>query len=272
MRTIRHLWSRTACSLLVSGLALGGVESVFADDSTDAVGQVTAISGYVVAERPGERPRRLHCQDHVYRGERIVTSDRSRVGVLMDDVYAYLAPSTNLRVDRTPKASSDLTLESGGVRVIDPRNDGTAARLTALDASAEVLGNDTEAYIFSEKTGRYAMLCEWDAPLPVVRRDESVLANPGRCVLAKPKEPLYLADAHDERIALPTEDLCDRPIGALDLRLTPDVAAAPLTPWSIAGSAGPGLARATCDAGCPGVVVVVPPPVSPVGGFPGSGP
>ena len=268
MRIIRHLWSRTACSLLVSGLALGGAESVFADDSTEAVGQVTAISGYVVAERPGERPRRLRCQDHVYRGERIVTSDRSRVGVLMDDVYAYLAANTAVRVDRTPKASSDLTLESGGVRVIDPRNDGTAARLTALDASAQVLGNDTEAYLFSEKTGRYAMLCEWDAPLPVARRDESVLANPGKCVLAKPKEPLYLADAHDERIALPMEDLCDRPIRALDLRLTPDVAAAPLTPWSIAGSAGPGLARATCDAGCPGVVVVVPPPVT--GPFPGS--
>ncbi len=267
---MRHLLRRTACSLLVSGLALCGAESVFADDSTEAVGQVTAISGLVVAERPGEPPRRLHCQDHVYRGERIVTSDGSRVGVLMDDVYAYLAPSTGVRVDRTPKASSDLTLESGGVRVIDPRNDGTEARLTALDASAQVLGNDTEAYIFSEKTGRYAMLCEWDAPLPVVRRDESVLANPGRCVLAKPKEPLYLADAHDERIALPTDDLCDRLVGALDYGLTPDVAAAPLAPWSISGTVGPGLARATCDAGCPGVVVVVPPPIH--GGFPGSGP
>ena len=262
MRTLRHLLHQTACSLLLSGLSLGGAALVFGGVATAdevsagkmsagnvsagdwpeaAVGQVTSIAGHVVAERPGEPPRPLHCHDHVYRGERIVTTDGSRVGVLMDDVYAHLAASTAVLMDTTPQASSELTLETGGVRVIDPRHEGAAVRLAVLDASAQVLGNDTEAYVFSEKTGRYAMLCEWDEPLPVARGSESVRADPGKCAIAKPKEPLYLANAHDERIALSPDDRCERRVGALDLPLLPDVAAAPLAPWSVSGTTGPGL-------------------------------
>ncbi len=287
MRTLRHLLHQTARSLLLSGLCLGGAALVFGGVATAdevsagtvsagdwpeaAVGQVTSIAGHVVAERPGEPPRPLHCHDHVYRGERVVTADSSRVGVLMDDVYAHLAASTAVLMDTTPRASSDLTLESGGIRVIDPRNDGADVRLAVLDASAQVLGNDTEAYVFSEKTGRYAMLCEWDEPLPVARGSESVRADPGKCAIAKPKEPLYLANAHDERIALSADDRCDRRVGALEIPLLPDVAAAPLAPWSLSGTAGPSLARASCDTGCRGAVVVVPLPVNNQP-FPGAGP
>src|SRR2546422_7897012 len=39
----------------------------------------------------------------------------------------------------------------------------------------------------------YAMMCEWDAPLPVSRGKEEKTAKPGECVIAKPKEPLYTA-------------------------------------------------------------------------------
>ena len=110
------------------------------------------------------------------------------------------------------------------------------------------------------------MLCEWDAPLAVARADESAVAQPGKCVIAKRSEPLYLADAHDERLGTPAQDACalGPVIGALDVHLSPaDVAAGPLLgPWS--GKAG-GLefpSRSPCDE--PGSGCVLWRPASPV--------
>jgi hypothetical protein len=61
--------------------------------------------------------------------------------------------------------------------MIDPRDEGEPAQLAVLDADGHVKGNDAEAYIFSEKVGPYAMLCEWDAPLPVSRGKEQKTAG-----------------------------------------------------------------------------------------------
>ena len=231
-------------SILLLALALGAAPLVaVADDvggAAQPVGHVATLLGRVVAERPGEPPRPLHCRDTVYQGERLVTADDSRVGVLLGDVLARLGEGSALRVGRTADAAAAVTLEQGAVRVIDPRDTGATAQLSVLGARAEVLGNDAEAYVFAEKTGRYAILCEWDAPLPVARADESAVAQPGKCVIAKRSEPLYLADAHDERLGTPAEDACalGPVIGALDLHLSPtDVAMGPLLgPWS--GKAG----------------------------------
>ncbi len=263
---MRHRRERMGFPLLLLGLALGGgpaaADEIAPDVSPDVVGRVTALSGHVVAEREGEVPRTLQCRDPIYRGDRIVTSENAAVGVLTDDVYARLGPRSKLHVDRTAAATSDLTLEEGAVRVVDPRSVGSEARLAALDAAARVLGNDAEAYLFSEKTGRYAMLCEWDAPLPVERRDERVVADPGKCVIAKAKEPLYLADAHDERLAAPAEDACALGplVGAPDL--TPaSVAAGGLGPWSGPGMLQTNTGRSPCDvpgSGCEGLVVIGP--------------
>jgi len=271
--------------VLVLALALGAAPLVAAADevggTAEPVGHVTTLLGDVVAERPGEPPRPLHCRDTVYQGERLVTADDSRVGVLVGDVLARLGEGSALRVGRTADAVADFSLEQGAVRVVDPRDDGATARLAVLDARAKVLGNDAEAYVFVEKTGAYAMLCEWDAPLSVNRADESALARPGKCVVAKRSEPLYLADAHDERLGPPAQDACalGPVIGALDVHLSPAaVAAGPLLgPWS--GMAG-GLefpSRSPCDepgSGCvlgvglpasvpvdDGVIVVEPPVV-----------
>ena len=265
---MRHHRDRMGFPLLLLGLALGGgtaaADEIAPDVSPDVVGRVTALSGHVVAEREGEVPRTLQCRDPIYRGDRIVTSENAAVGVLTDDVYARLGPRSKLHVDRTAAATSDLTLEEGAVRVVDPRGVGSEARLAALDAAARVLGNDAEAYLFSEKTGRYAMLCEWDAPLPVERRDERVVADPGKCVIAKAKEPLYVADAHDERLAAPADDAC--PLGPLAGApdLTPaSVSAGGLGPWSGPGTAQTSTGRSPCDvpgSGCGGLVVILPPP------------
>ncbi len=265
-----------SCILLLA-LALAAAPLLAAADevrgAAEPVGYVATLFGDVVAESPGEPPRILHCRDTVFPGERLVTADGSRVGVLMGDVLARLGEGSALRVGRTPDAAADISLEQGAVRVIDPRDAGATLRLAVLDARAKLLGNDAEAYVFAEKAGAYAMLCEWDAPLSVDRADESALAQPGKCVIAKRNEPLYLADAHDERLGTPAQDACalDPVIGALDVHLSPaDVAAGPLLgPWS--GKAG-GLelpSRSPCDepgSGCvrgvaPPPIVVVEPPV-----------
>jgi len=269
-------------AILLLALALGAAPLVAAADApademggaAEPVGHVATLFGDVVAERPGEPPRPLHCRDTVYQGERLVTADDSRVGVLVGDVLARLGEGSALRVGRTADAAADISLEQGAVRVIDPRDAGATARLAVLDARAKVLGNDAEAYVFAEKTGAYAMLCEWDAPLSVDRAGESTLAQPGKCVIAKRGEPLYLADAHEERLGTPAQDACalGPVIGALDVHLSPaDVAAGPLLgPWS-GKAGGPEFpSRSPCDepgSGCvlgaaaPASVVVVEPPV-----------
>jgi hypothetical protein len=124
--------------------------------------------------------------------------------------------------------------------VIDPRDAGAPAGLEALDAAAALVSNDTEAYIFSEKVGPYAMLCEWDAPLPVTRGSEQKSAKPGECVIAKPKEPLYVANGHDVRIPAIAEECAPGPeLAALNSplnHLTPADVAAPGP--MMAGNAG----------------------------------
>jgi hypothetical protein len=264
-------------------LAIGGAPlSALADEISAepivvaepaAVGKVVALSGEVMAIRPGEEPRALQCRDTVYQDERIVTGDGARVDLLLGDVVAHLTKDSRLRVGRTGDDVADMTLEKGGVRAIDPRDTGARARLAVLDARAKVLGNDAEAYIFSEKTGQYAVLCEWDAPLPVTRGDEQALADPGKCVIAKPSEPLYLADAHDKRLGPPGEDPCPLGpvIGDINLHLTPDVAAGPPPAWSGTASAPNAQGISPCQmpgSGCAGAVVVAPPVVG--GAFPGA--
>lgn len=238
------------------------------------VGHVATIYGTVVAERPGEPTRALRCRDRIYDGDRIVTGENARVGLLVGDLLTHVGKGSALRVSETPSAA-DLRLEKGAVRVIDPRYEGAQARIALLDSHAQILGNDLEAYILDEKAGGFAMLCEWDAPLPVARGPEARTAEPGECVIAKPREPLYVAQAHDERLGSPNEDLCPLGpmIGALDLHLSPaDVAAGPpLDPWSGVPSFAELPRRSPCDtpgSGCNSVFE----PAASGGGFPGGSP
>jgi hypothetical protein len=272
----RPVRSAALASLLLA-LGLYAAPPPAVADEADAVGQVAAVSGKVVAQRPGQPPRPLGCRDTVYQGEWVVTSEGSRAGILLGEVLAQVGERSSLRVGRTPSDTADMVLDAGVVRVIDPRDAGALAQLAVLDAAAQVRGNDAEGYVFAEKTGRFAMLCEWDEALPVARADEKAVADPGKCVIAKPREPLYLADAHDARLATPPEDACPLGpvIGALDHHLSPaEVAAGPLEPpWSSppAGPARP--PRSPCEAstaGCgDGVIVIEPPPSE--GPFPGGG-
>jgi len=191
-------WLAAAAALLLAGAA----------GAADELGRVSSVGGEATAQRPGEVPRDLACGDPVYADDTLRTGADSRLGVMLEDVMTHLDADTEVSLGRTDQAQPAARLERGKVRMLDPRDGGAPARLAALDASARVVGTDTEAYLFSEKVGPYAMLCEWDAPLPVERGSESLTADPGECVIAKPKEPLYTAKAHDERIPALAE-VCD---------------------------------------------------------------
>ncbi len=241
------------------------------------VGHVASLDGVAVAERPGQEPRTLACRDAVHAGERIVTADGAKVGVLVGDVLTRIGENTSVALDAGADVLANLTLEVGEIRVLDPREGATGApvELAALDARARVAGNDAEAYIFAEKTGEYAMLCEWDTPLAVSRADEKAVAGPGSCVIAKGNESLYEAEAHDVRMVTPEDETCDfgTPYLAANLLTPVDVAAGLVAVGPVLPSGPSAPLRSPCDtpgSRCQGAdpfVIVEPPPGG--GPFPG---
>ncbi len=187
-------------NLFVTGALIGSLAIAGAALAADELGRVSAVAGEATAQQPGAEPRALACGDPVFAGDTLRTSSDSHVGVQQGDVATHLDANTQVVIGRTAQDTPSARLLAGKVRMIDPRDEGAPAQLAALDADARVSGNDAEAYLFSEKVGPYAMLCEWDEPLAVSRGPESKTADPGECVIAKPKEPLYTANAHDARI------------------------------------------------------------------------
>jgi hypothetical protein len=231
------------CTALIASLALPGAAGAASADGR-IVGEVTAVAGEATAQQPGEEPRALHCGDPVYESDRLATGGDSALGVMMGDVLTNLADGTALRVGLTPAGTPDATLELGKVRVIDARDGGAPGRLAVLDARASIAGTDTEAYLFSEKTGPYAMLCEWDSPLSVDRADERAVASPGNCVISKKTEPLYVAKSHDKRIPALANQVCE-----IDPALLAALAGAPGNHLSPADVSAPGPATTTAGLG-----------------------
>jgi hypothetical protein len=226
----------------------------------DAVGRITSASGSITATGADGIVRPLECGDSVFPGDTLSTGTSSNVGVLSGDYLTQVPDSSAVRFARTDDGAPDATLQKGRVRVIDVRDGGGTARLAAADAEVRVAGNDAEAYLLSEKVGPYAMFCEWDAPLHVSRNAENHHASPGQCVIAKPREPLYAADAHDERISTSSFETCPSDLGGLaatDHHFSPDeiadvAAGPPPIAWSnIAEMPGP-PARHPCET--PGAV------------------
>lgn len=271
--------SLTLCPTLLLALAAAAPSA-----AQDAVGQVTSLVGAARASGPGGE-RALACGDPVYAGDTVTTEEASSAGILMGEVLARVDATSALAFGRTGEGAPDTTLERGRVRVIDAREEGAAARLRARATAVEIAGTDTEAYLLAEKIGPYAMFCEWDAPLAVSRGPESRTLDPHQCVIAKDAEPLYVADAHDERIPAEGGPPCPPELGHLAApgpHFSPtDVAAGPPPDrWSslARGVAGPG--RDSCEdpgSGClgggnggGGITIVSPPPgTGPQPGAPG---
>jgi hypothetical protein len=225
----------------VLGTIAGSLALAGAALAADEVGRVTAVGGDATAQQPGAAPRPLACGDAVLAGDTLRTGADSHVGVQMDDVATHLDGNSELVVGRTPHNTPSARLTKGKVRMVDPRETGAdPAQLSVLAADAQVAGNDAEGYVFSEKVGPYAMLCEWDQPLPVTRGNEHKTADPNRCVIAKPKEPLYTANAHDARIPALAQECAGPDLASLN---------SPLRHLTARDVASPGPAPGTSIAG-----------------------
>ena len=266
----------TRLTALVASLVAMGASPALAADG--AMGFVTALKGQATAQQPGEALRALHCGDPIFPKDQVVTAASSHLSFLSGDILTHMDAKTTVGADLTEAQMADVTLRRGKVRMIDPRDNESPARLRALDATAQIASTDTEAYLFSEKAGGYAMLCEWDAPLSVTRKDERAVASPGNCVISKTTEPLYTAKAHEHRIPALAAEVCSidpgllaSMAGAPENHLSPEDVAAPPPPPSVAtaglGTLSPALAltpnRAACDSpgacGLPTPTVVVEP-------------
>jgi hypothetical protein len=271
-------------ALLGGLLAFAAVSPAHAAD--DAMGFVTALKGSATAQQPGEEARALKCGDAIFPHDKLVTADASHLSMLSGDVLTHMDAKTTLGVDLTGHATPDMVLHAGKVRVIDPRDEGAAGSLRALDATARIASTDTEAYLFAEKAGGYAMLCEWDAPLAVNRGEERAVASPGNCVISKKTEPLYTSRAHLHRIPALAAEVCEIDPGLLAAlagdpleHLSPEDVGAPGPAPGVTtaglGQLSPALSlspvRAACDSpdscGLPTTTVVVEPDPG-VGGVP----
>lgn len=204
--------------ILSNGLALCGAALLLgapagADDIDDVpvpvavcvpVGSVASLTGSATAAGPGGN-RSLACGDTLCANDVVSTGAGGSAGVMIGDTLAQIGPDSTARVGRTAADTANVELSRGGVRVVDPSGADAPARLAAGGAEARVVGNDAEGHVLAEKSGSYAMLCEWDEPLEVARGGQTATAAPGECVVAKRNEPLYAAPGHAQRIPALTD-------------------------------------------------------------------
>ena len=220
--------------------------------AAERLGTVVSVQGPVHAEAADGSRRLLQCGDAIHTGDRVALAGDARLGVLAADVYSQVEPSSTVAFARAAAGGPAVALESGRVRVVDTRAVAGAPHheLRTPDAVAVGLAGDSEAYVLEEKGGAYSMVCEWAEPLQVSRSDEQVTADAERCAIAREREPLYLSDAHPERIALAERGVCDPGplLGAAAPRFdTTDVAAGPPPPSGLLAPAPPAFALDPCD-------------------------
>lgn len=204
--------------------AHGGTMASAADLSAVPVGEVVGVTGKVTAQRPGEGPRPLECGAPVFEGDLLATGAQATVGILADDLYLQAGEDTALEIGRTRGRVVAMDLRAGQIRVIDPRDDGNPATLAVAGTETRLTGGDTEAYVLREKVSTYGMVCDWDSPFEVRRGGERRRAEPGECVIAKPRDPLYTSSAHPQRMALAASEACQPTMEApIMAALTPAV-------------------------------------------------
>jgi hypothetical protein len=294
-RSLRILGQCAAIAVACLGF-LGAIGAQASDEDQQAasakpIAEVASVQGLVEAVSATGTVRAIAVGDPIYSGDHVRTAAGATAGIWHDEALAQLPEKSKARVDRNTDGQIRITLEEGAVRVVDPRKTGDPIELVVLDSSSTVLGGDREGRILREKAGAYSMICDWVKPVSVVRRAEGASARPGDCVIANPREAMFAAPGHDQRIPLlgGAASLADagpaiNPANLIDP--LPPVGAAGPGAMGLGGipSGGPGTGppgnplalRAACTtvgAGCQGGApfgIVEPPP----GGdpFPGAGP
>lgn len=265
---IRGAAAAIGCLGLV--VSVGATDARASDENQQAIkaapmAEVASLSGTAEAVDANGRTRSLQVGDPIYSGERVQTGPGATAGLWHDEVLAQLAEKSRARVDRNTDGQARVTLEEGAVRVVDPRKAGEPIELVALDSSSTVLGGDREARILREKSGAYAMLCDWVQPIAVTRRAEGKGAKPGDCIIAHPREAMFAAPGHDQRIPL----LAGAPaLADAGPAIDPSSLIDPLPPVGAAGPGDPGvgaLANGGPGSGPPGLPLSVLSPCTTVG-------
>jgi hypothetical protein len=262
----------------IAALVLGAALALAAGPAlaqSRVVGEVGSVSGLALAQTPGQQPRELACGDPIYAGDRVVTSERSSLGVVSGDFWTGLGPETETTFADTAAGAPQVDLAKGHLRVIDASAAAPAPAaiytpgLVALDS-----GTDTEALVFGEKVGTVAMICGWDQAIDVDGRGAStgsLITEPGECAIGKPREKVYGAPATHEPLPVSANDACGagRPFDVAGHHFLPAVAAgvAPTLPAGPTVAAFAGFGPASCQiTGCGGAAraaAPAPPPAVP---------
>jgi hypothetical protein len=276
-RGLRGVPGLLLCALLLPGAAVA--------EAREPVGRAVSVRGAVFAQAPGEERRILECRDPVYPGDRVLTLDDSAVGIDSGTHYARLGENTTVEFGALASGAPRLDLVDGHVRLLDSAGgDADSAELLTPGLRVARTGPDQDALVFREKAGGVSMVCAYDEPVDVARRSddgERLTAAPGGCVIGKPREPLYAAEASHPQLAVLMRDACEELANVpVSDRFSPDDVAmgstlagtgaaglaAPPEPNLVAG--GPGQ---PCSGGCgPNLTSVPAPPTPPPPTTPGA--
>ena len=223
--------TRRAVTAAALAAALVAIAPVGAREG--AVGLVVASRGRATVTSSDGIERTLTCGDIVKHGEVVETHAASRVAILTGDVYVQLFVFSRASFGTTADGTPHLVLESGRMRVIDPRRgDGNApVQVTASAAQTRFAGNDIDVYVMGPEGATNSAICSERNDLSVTRDDragERATAADGECAIASLDKSIYTIGMPSERIALGEANDCELPMPlAAMLRLQPQVAAAP---------------------------------------------
>jgi len=216
------------------------------------VGRAVSVHGNVFAKAPGEPKRRLSCRDPILEGDQIQTEEDSGIGVDSGTFYVRLGERSTLEVSALASGAPRIDLARGHVRLIDSAGPGNAsAEVTTPGLLVARTGPDLDALVFSEKAGAVSMVCAYERGVDVARRaapGERLTAAPGGCVVSKPREALYAADATHPTLAVLMNDACE------------EVALAPVADRFAAGDValGPGSLASAPSAPAPAPSLLAP--------------
>lgn len=144
-------------------------------------GLLVSLSGNATAIDACGNSRRIECGSSLFSGETVSTAAGSTAGVMLGEVLTLVGPSSAASIGVSADGTADVVLERGGVRMIDPRENGPPVRLRARDASARFFGNDAEAHVVDGRSGTRVTMCGWEAPLGVARGGADTPASFERC-------------------------------------------------------------------------------------------
>jgi hypothetical protein len=181
-------------------------------EASAAIGRVVSVRGAAYAQSPGEERRVLQCRGPLYPGDEVRTLDGSDVGIDAGSYYVRLGENTAVEIDALGSGAPRLDLEAGHLRLMDSEGGASAsAELVTPGLRLARTGSDQDAMVFAEKAGSVSMVCSQGGALNVARLgDPAALlqATPGACVVAKPREPLYVAEATHPQLAVQMRDAC----------------------------------------------------------------